>query len=428
LGIEKYHEKLLHGKVGYQEVEVNNQGRILRTLTFQEPVPGKDIVLSIDLGLQRAAQQALGNNKGAIVAIDPRDGGVLALYSNPSYDPNLFVDGISRINYRKLLLSPDRPLINRATQGQYPPASTIKPHIGLLGLESNVINMQSRFFDTGEYSLKGSDHVWRDWWRRGHGWVDLTAAVAVSCDTFFYDLAYKLGIDRISQYMAHFGFGKYTGVDLHEEANGNMPSRGWKRATYDEAWYPGDTVIVGIGQGAWTATPLQIAQSISILINGGKVISPQLLRGFNSPEGYQPSPSTLTKRFSVNKHNLDNVLSSMYQVIYSAKGTARNAFKNAPYVSAGKTGTAQLISIAQDEEYDEDKIDERHRDNAMYVGYAPYYKPEIVVAVVMENAGGGGKKAAPVARIIMDHYFSSTLPTKPNSVIDVSEEYADSRL
>lgn len=412
-GVEKFHEQLLHGSVGYQEVEVNNQGRIIRTLDFSAPTAGQDLILNLDIHLQLKAKEILEDRRGAVVVLDAKDGGVLTLYSNPSYDPNLFVNGISSKNYNRLLNSLDRPLINRATQGRYPPASTVKPLIGLLGLEQGIIDIKSRHFDNGKYKLAKSDHVWRDWWRQGHGWVNVVKAIEVSCDTFFYDLALKLGIDKISDAMYQFGFGDFTGIDLHEETDANMPSRGWKRARYNEPWYVGDTVIIGIGQGAWTATPLQIAQSISILVNRGKKLRPQILRGQQFKEqqifkGAEEMPSINIK----NQENINIVMDAMYGTVNRQHGGARRAFLNTEYISAGKTGTAQLVQIAQGEKYDEDKVKERHRDNAMYVGYAPYDDPQIVVAVVLENAGGGGKNAAPVARQMMDAYFARQQPAQ----------------
>jgi len=406
LGIEKYHEELLHGEVGYQEVEVNSQGRIIRTLDFSPPIPGKDLVLNIDIKLQLEAQRAFGGERGSVVAIDPRDGGVLALYSSPSYDPNLFVHGISSKAYNKLLNSKDRPLINRATQGQYPPASTVKPHLALIGLEEDIITPETRLYDIGKYQLKNVERVWRDHNPWGHGWVNVTKAIEVSCDIFFYDLAYKLGIDRISESMSAFGFGDYTGIDLHEEADGLMPSRGEIRALFNRAWYIGDTINIGIGQSYWTTTPVQLGQATTTLINKGRRIIPQILRGNMLDTGMVADPLKERRPLDVkNVHNWDVVLDAMYGTVNRDHGTAHKAFLRAPYISAGKSGTAQLITIAQDEKYDAKKIAEEHRDNAMYIGYAPYDKPQIAITVVVENAGHGGSEAAPIARTMMDYYF-----------------------
>ena len=407
LGIEKYHEDLLHGSVGYQQVEVNNQGRIIRVLSTDPPVPGKDLVLNIDIEMQLAAKEALDGGRGTIVITSTDTGGVLAMYSSPSYDPNLFVHGISRKNYSALLNSPDRPLINRATQGQYPPASTIKPHLALLGLEQDVINIDTTINDTGRYRLPNVSHVWRDWKRWGHGEVNVSKAIEVSCDTFYYDLAYQLGIDKISEAMFEFGFGEFTGIDLYEESDANMPSRGWKRARFNQPWYIGDTIPVGIGQSFWTTTPIQLTHSMNTLVNRGERYVPQLLRGFRYEQGQvelEPLKSLRPLQISEPK-NWDIVLDAMHDVVHGEEGTARHAFKDTPYESGGKTGTAQLFSIGQNEKYEEDEVDERLRDNAMYVGFAPFDDPEISITVVIENAGGGSSHAAPVARQMMDFYF-----------------------
>ncbi|WP_299073096.1 penicillin-binding protein 2 [uncultured Paraglaciecola sp.] len=403
-GIEKYHEEILHGEVGYQEVEVNNQGRIIRILDFNPPIPGQDIVLNIDMNLQLEAEKAFAGERGSVVAIDPRDGGVLALYSSPSYDPNLFVHGISSKNYKKLLTS-DRPLFNRATQGQYPPASTVKPLLALAGLEEKVITPDSRLYDVGKYQLKNVERVWRDHNPYGHEWVNVTKAIEVSCDIYFYDMAYKLGIDRISESMYQFGFGDYTGIDLHEEADGIMPSRGIVKALFNRPWYIGDTINIGIGQSYWTATPIQLTQAIGTLVNKGKRIIPQIIRG-NMQDGTIVQQALKERRpiEIKDRHNWDVVLDAMYGTV-NRKGTARTAFKGAHYISAGKTGTAQLVSIAQDEKYDASKLSKKNHDNAMYVGYAPYDAPQIALTVVLENAGHGGAQAAPIARKMMDNYF-----------------------
>ena len=403
-GIEKYHEEKLHGEVGFQEVEVNNQGRIIRILDFNPPIPGQDIVLNIDMNLQLEAEKAFAGKRGSVVAIDPQNGGVLALYSSPSYDPNLFVHGISSKNYKKLLTS-DRPLFNRATQGQYPPASTVKPLLALAGLEEKVITPESRIYDNGKYNLKNVERTWRDHNIWGHGWVNVTKAIEVSCDIYFYDMAYKLGIDRISESMNEFGFGDYTGIDLHEEADGIMPSRGIVKALFNRPWYIGDTINIGIGQSYWTATPVQLAQAISTLVNKGRRIIPQIIRGNIIQEKTVLDPIKERSPIAIgDEHNWDIVLDAMYGTV-NRKGSAYNAFKGAHYISAGKTGTAQLVTIAQDEKYDATKLSKKNHDNAMYVGYAPYDKPQIALTVVLENAGHGGAEAAPIARKMMDNYF-----------------------
>lgn len=422
-GVERFHEKVLHGEVGYQQVEVNNQGRIIRVLSFEPPVPGRDIVLNIDIALQQKAQEALAGRTGSVVITDPRDGGVLALFSSPSYDPNLFVHGISSKEYNKLLQSRASPLLNRATQGRYPPASTIKPHLALLGLEEGVIDSETEIRDRGTYRLKNVSHVWRDWKKGGHGRVDVTRSVEVSCDTFYYDLAFRLRIDKISDSMRQFGFGEHTGIDLHEESKANMPTRGWKRAKFNEPWYVGDTISVGIGQGYWNATPLQLAQSVNFLINKGERHVPRLLKGFMQDGMVDAMPiETKSPIPIIDEKNWDIVLDSLYGTVNRNHGTAHTAFRRTDYTSAGKTGTAQLFSVAQDEEYDEENVADHLKDNAMYVGYAPYVNPELSIAITIENAGGGGSNAAPAARKIMDYYFSRSTPNELVSIDSKSQE------
>lgn len=407
-GVEKFHERILHGKVGFQQVEVNNKGRIIRVLDFQPPTPGKDIVLNIDITLQQKAQEELAGRRGSVVITDVKTGGVLALYSSPSYDPNLFVHGISQTEYSKLLNSKYSPLLNRATQGRYPPASTIKPHLALLGLEEGVIDSETEIRDRGVYQLRNVSHVWRDWKKYGHGKVDVTKSIEVSCDTFYYDLAYRLGIDRIHDSMSQFGFGEFTGIDLYEESQAILPSRGWKRARFNEPWYIGDTISVGIGQSYWNATPLQLANSLNILVNKGRKFTPTLLKGFLVEGELVNEPLKESAVIAVkNEANWDIVLDSLYGTVNREHGTAHSAYRGAKYIAAGKTGTAQLFTIAQDAEYEAESVNENLRDNAMYIGYAPYDDPQISIAVAIENVGGGGSNAAPLARHVMDYYFEA---------------------
>jgi penicillin-binding protein 2 len=412
-GVEKFHEPILHGRVGYQQVEVNNKGRIIRVLSFEPPKPGKDIVLNIDIELQKKAQEELAGRRGSVIISDIKTGGVLALYSSPSYDPNLFVHGISQTEYSKLLNSRYSPLLNRATQGRYPPASLIKPHLALIGLEEGVITTETEIKDPGFFKLRNVAHIWRDWKRQGHGTVDVTKSIEVSCDTFYYDLAYKLGIDRIHEGMTKFGFGKFTGLDLYEESEAILPSRGWKRARFNEPWYIGDTISVGIGQSYWNATPIQIANSLNILVNRGKRFTPKILKGYlvngkvENVAIEQKSPIVIT-----NDENWDIVLDALYGTVNRKHGTARTAFNKTSYISAGKTGTAQLFTVGQDEEYDEENVHEYLRDNAMYIGYAPFDDPQISIAVAIENAGGGSANAAPLARNVMDFYFDELKPAR----------------
>ncbi|WP_333608970.1 penicillin-binding protein 2 [Arsukibacterium sp.] len=409
IGLERFYETELHGTMGYQEVEVNNRGRVIRVLRSVPANSGKNIQLHLDVGLQLTAQQILKDQRGAIVALDPRDGAVLAFYSNPSYDPNLFVHGISSTNYNALLHSANRPLVNRVTQGIYPPASTVKPHIALLGLESKTIDSSTRIWDPGYFQLPNVEHRYRDWKRWGHGWVNVYNAVIESCDTFFYDMGVKLGIDRISEYMTALGFGQRSGIDILEESNTNMPSRGWKRARHNQPWYHGDTVAISIGQGYWTTTPLQLATTTAVLVNKGLLPTPHLANRLSDDNEEIIVSGDLQPTVEVqDPRNWQIILDTMRQTVSTPQGTAFTAFRNAPYQSAGKTGTAQVVAIAQDAKYDAETTYERHRDNAMYVGYAPYDKPTIVVVVAVENViGGGGSVAASMARQLLDYYFSA---------------------
>ncbi|MEH8016760.1 penicillin-binding protein 2 [Rheinheimera muenzenbergensis] len=408
IGLERFYQQQLHGTMGYQEVEVNNRGRSIRVLRSVPAVSGQNLHLGLDVGLQLTAQQVLQQQRGAIVAIDPRDGAVLAFYSNPSYDPNLFVHGISSVNYNALLNSRDKPLINRVTQGTYPPASTIKPHLALLGLETNTITAETKIWDPGYFMLPNVDHRYRDHYRFGHGWINLYTAMMKSCDTYFYELGVKLGIDRISDYMSKMGFGEKTGIDIVEESSGIMPSRGWKRARHNQPWYQGDTVPLSIGQSYWTTTPLQLVAATAVLLNQGRLAKPHLVTHFSDEHGKTALEPQISQAIEVvNPANWDTVMDSMHRTVKEIGGTARNAFVGASYDSAGKTGTAQLFAIGQEEKYVAEKVDERLRDNAMYIGYAPYDKPSILIAVALENAGGGSANAAPIARQMMDYYFAA---------------------
>lgn len=419
LGLEKYYQDILHGTIGHQEVEINNLGRVIRTLDFTPPIPGKDLTLTLDIELQMIAKRALSGKRGAVVAIDPRDGGVLAMYSNPSFDGNLFVHGISSKKYKKLLApESNKPLLNRAVQG-YPPASTIKPLLALTGLEAGVITPETEIYDPGFYQLPGIETKRRDWKKWGHGKVDLNRSLEQSCNVYFYDLAYKLGITRISKMMEKFGFGEYTGIDLHEESRAIMPSIEWKRARYNKAWYTGETLSVGIGQSYWSVTPLQLSQAISILVNKGKIKVPHLLKATSgvvaNNENTSPQQPVITEYVVDEKppiilkdrHSWNVVLDGLHNTIQKFGATGHTAFIGSKYDAAGKTGSAQTANIAQDEEYDASAVKESKRDNAMFIAFAPYESPEIVVAVAIENVaeGGGGANAAPVARQIMDQYF-----------------------
>ncbi|MED5610686.1 penicillin-binding protein 2 [Pseudomonas sp. JH-2] len=402
-GVEKFYEAELHGTVGYEEVETNARGRVLRVLKRTDPVPGKDIVLSIDSKLQAKAEEALGGRRGAIVAIQPATGEVLAMVSQPSYDPNLFVTGISFKDYSALRDSIDRPLYNRVLRGLYPPGSTVKPAVALAGLDAGVVTPGSRVFDPGYYQLPNYDHKYRNWNRSGEGWVNLETAIMRSNDTYFYDLAHKLGIDRLHDYMSRFGFGQRVSLDMYGESPGLMPSREWKRATRRQVWFPGETLILGIGQGYMQSTPLQLAQMTALIANHGKWIRPHLARTVDGQPPVDPEPMPdIDLREPGNWELID---SDMQQVVHNARGTAHKVGAASVYRIAGKSGTAQVVAIKQNERYDRSKLNERNRDHALFIGFAPADNPQIAVSVMVENGESGSGVAAPVLKQVMDAWL-----------------------
>ena len=411
VGLEKHYEDVLHGKIGSRTVETDVQGRVIgEPIKETPPIPGRNIRLSIDIKLQLAAAKAIEGFRGSVIAIDPRNGEVLALVSNPGYDPNDFVTGISIENYAKLTGSEDQPLFNRALRGLYSPGSTIKPMLAWVGLENKKITEETAIHDPGYWMIPNKEkRIYRDWKLGGHGSkVTVTTAIIQSCDPFFYELAYKMGIDLISENMFNFGFGQSTGIDMGEELTGIMPSRDWKRRKRNADWYPGETVITGIGQGYWNATPLQLVNAVATIASGGPRYELRLVSAEQKNAIWVESSPQLAARqvdFGDGK-NLAIVRKAMEQVTRFPWGTAKTAFKGANYKSAGKTGTVQLIELAENEKYDKKKIAKRHRDNAVYVGYAPIDYPEIAISVVVENAGHGGEVAAPIARILLDVYFN----------------------
>lgn len=409
LGIERYYEDMLHGTAGYQEVEVNSRGRVIRTLKYVPPVPGKDIVLNLDIDLQLYIHKLLDDRRGSAVVLDPSDNGVLAMVSSPSYDPNAFVHGISGKAYRALLNDKNRPLVNRATLGIYPPASTIKPFMAVAALQEGVITPYTTRNDPGYWKIPNSKtRPFRDWLAWGHGKVDIVKSIEESVDTFFYQVAYDMGIDRISSWMMMFGFGDYTGIDIHEESKANMPTREWKMVRHRTPWYQGDTIPVGIGQGYWTATPMQIAKATSVLVHRGEVIAPHLLRAtINNGEQFDTRELSDIETYppitGVKDRFWDMAIEGMRLVNHGKKGTARRAFTNTKYVSGGKSGTAQVFGLGEDEEYNADEIAEHLRDHALFTGFAPIDDPELIVTIVLENAGGGSSQGGPVVRRIFDH-------------------------
>ncbi|MBF0470092.1 MAG: penicillin-binding protein 2 [Gammaproteobacteria bacterium] len=412
LGVEKSHEALLHGEVGMQQVETNARGRVIRVIERIEPSPGKNLYLNIDLTLHQRALTALGDERGAVVAIDPNNGAVLALVSNPGYDSNLFVNGISYSDYNTLTSSPSKPLFNRALKGQYPPGSTVKPFIGLAGLEFSVITPRLKTFCPGWYQLEGSDHRYRDWNRWGHGATTLHDAIVQSCDVFFYDLSLKLGIDHISDYMHQFGFGTSSAIDIGGDVPGLVPSREWKKTAKNEGWFPGETLNTGIGQGFFLATPIQLANAVATLANSGIRYQPQVVRAVEtqSKEGYRLLPGQRAQPTTgispLTPLNLQRIQEAMIAVIHSDQGTARRISHGIHYTIAGKTGTSQVFGLGQDEKYVAADLEKRLRDHALFIAYAPADAPQIAVAVIVENGGGGGSTAAPVAAEVIQAYLN----------------------
>lgn len=403
IGIEDYYEDILLGQPGYQSVETDAHGNILRQLDTKPPTSGNDITLSLDYGLQKIAQQQLDGRRGAIVAIDPKNGDVLAFVSNPSYDPNPFISGISFKDYDALREDLDQPLYNRALQGTYPPGSTIKPFEGLGGIHYGLRDWNSTIYDPGYFSLPGDTHRFRDWKRGGHGTVDLKKSIQMSVDTYYYKLAYEMGIQRLHDWMVRFGFGDKTGIDLPNEKSGIMPSPKWKKDTYDKDWLPGETISVSIGQGYFLATPLQIANATAMTANKGYHITPHLLKSsdgaaevkvITKPDGkieYNGQPSDWLRMHAAMESVVEN-------------GTGRGIY-TPRYRIAGKTGTAQVKSIAQGKRYDKSAIDKRHWDHAWFNGFAPVEDPQIALAVLVENGGGGSTTAAPIGRALFDYWM-----------------------
>ncbi|MDP8033425.1 penicillin-binding protein 2 [Pasteurella atlantica] len=405
-GIEKYYEEQLHGMPGFEEVEINNRGKVIRKLREKNAIAGSSIQLTLDIDLQRYIVDLLSDNKGAVVVLDAKDSSILAMVTNPSYNNNLFVDGISYDDYEYLLNNPNRPLYSRATQGSYPPASTIKPFMAIAGLTEGIVTPQMTIFDPGYWIIPNTSRKFRDWKRAGHGQTNLNKAITESSDTYFYQLAFNLGIDKTSKWMKKFGFGEKTGIDIFEESSAIMPSREWKQKRYKQQWLQGDTVSVGIGQGYWTATPLQLAKALAILVNNGKVNTPHLMKEIVGVDVMQYQDPLLYDDIK----NVPNTFwkaskQGMYSVINSSHGTARKAFADTPYKVAGKSGTAQVFSLAENQKYDAKELKKELHDHALFISFAPYEDPKVIVSIILENAGGGSSNAAPVVRKIMDYIF-----------------------
>ena len=420
-GVERSFEDDLHGDAGFRHLIANARGRqipantteLLESLPMNEtPAPGSNIYLSLDLDLQRVAYNALEGRRGSVVAIDPTTGEILALVSAPSFDPNLFAVGMSTEQYDALQNNPDLPLFNRAVLGTYPPGSTIKPMLSLAALETGATNLTRKTVCIGYFQLEGDEHRYRDWKPAGHGPVDLHDAIAQSCDVYFYEVSTDLGIDNMHDYLTRFGLGSQTGVDVLGERPGLVPSREWKRNNFrdrdNKRWYHGETVIASIGQGFMLATPLQLASAAGTLSMRGVRFKPHLVAAIEDPlsgERVMVQPEALDDVAISNEFYWDNVLEAMHDVMQGPRGTARAVGLGAPYEMAGKSGTAQVVSIAQDEEYDEDELEERQRDHALFISFAPFDNPRIAVAVIVENGRSGSGVAAPIAKAVMDEYL-----------------------
>ena len=412
IGVEQFHETQLHGTSGVERVETNARGRVLHVLERQDAIPGTDLVLSIDVAVQQAAWDALGDQPGSVVAIDPRDGSVIALVSKPAYDPNLFVHGISQRAYNEILSTPGRPLFNRALQGGYEPGSTLKPFVGLAGLEAGVVTAETRVFSTGSFYIQGYSRPYHDWKDGGHGWVTLRTALEQSVNTYFYQLAMDLGIDRMHEYLAQFGFGAVTGIDVPGEGKGLLPSREWKRAARDEPWYPGETIIAGIGQGFNVVTPVQLANAVATLVNGGNRYEPRLLYATKQAgdERAQRINAPLALQVPIkNPQDWQLVLDGMDRVVNAPAGTARAIAVDSRYRIAGKTGTAQVFKLAAGETYRASEVAQQLRDHALFIAYAPVGDPRIAIAVIVEHGGGGSKVAAPIARVVLDAWLDQEI-------------------
>jgi len=406
LGIEGAYEKELHGVTGSEQVEIDAGGRAIRSLARSEPISGNNLIVTLDLGLQRIAEQAFADYKGALVAIDPKTGEVLALVSRPGFDPNLFVDGIDPQNWDALNNSPDKPLNNRALRGQYPPGSTIKPFMALANLEYKKRSPEYSISDPGFYSLAGVAHRYRDWKKGGHGSVNLHKSIVISCDTYYYGLATELGIDSIHEFLTRFGFGQRSGIDIEGELPGLAPSQQWKMQRFRQKWYAGDTVSVGIGQGYMLATPLQLATATAIIANGGIPVKPHLIKAVqdSKTQEMRPFSNGAASEHIVQEKNLALVRSAMVDVTKPG-GTAAQASAGAPYAIAAKTGTAQVVGMKQNEKYDEKRLKREHWDHALFVAFAPADDPKLAMAILVENGQHGSSTAAPIARKVFDYYL-----------------------
>lgn len=406
-GVERVYEDELHGDVGYQNVETNARGRVMRVLEREDPQPGRDLTLNLDIRLQQIAQEAMGDRRGAVVAINPDTGGILAQVSTPGFDTNRFVTGIDHESYAALRDSIDSPLFNRATRGQYPPGSTVKPFLALAGLDSDTVTRSKVVYDPGYYKLPNSSQVFRNWKREGHGDTTLADAIKLSSDTYFYEMAYDMGATLMADYFRRFGFGSVTSLDVRDERGGILPTPEWKRRVHDESWYPGDSVNMGIGQGYFLSTPMQLAAATSTLASRGERLAPRHLRRVNDElPGHHLLPDVVRPPVELERESdWEYVIEAMEDVVHDSKGTARRISQGLNYRVAGKTGTSQVFSL-DGGEYDEEELQERMRDHGLFIAFAPADDPEIAVSVLVENGGSGSASAAPVARQVMDAWIN----------------------
>jgi penicillin-binding protein 2 len=408
LGIESSYETELHGKTGYAEIETNVQARPLNTLNETDAIQGVNLYLTLDMDLQKTAYDALAPFNGAVVAIEVKTGGVLVFASRPSFDPNPFVAGIANDAYQALQSSEAQPLFNRALRGLYPPGSTLKPFVALAGLEHNAVTASQRFLCPGYYQLPNVDHKYRCWKKTGHDWVNVNKAITESCDVYFYRLATALGIDDMHSFLQKFGFGEKTGIDLVGERAGLLPSREWKLEQKKQSWYPGESLITAIGQGSNQVTPIQLARATATLANRGNVVTPFLVDKIVSATDTHAGPETHKDIIPLKKSNVDAIVSAMVDVVHSERGTAHDLKKDFNYLMAGKTGTAQVLGIKQNAKYDENAIEFKYRDHALFIAFAPADDPKIAVAVIAENGGHGGSIAAPIAAKVIKQYLKDT--------------------
>jgi len=422
-GLEQSYESELHGITGYEQVEVDSAGRGVRTLARTPPTPGNNLVLTLDITLQQVAEQAFGDNRGALVAIEPATGGILAFVSKPGFDPNLFIDGIDTASWDLLNTSLDRPMVNRALAGTYPPGSTFKPYMALAALELGKRTPQQAINDPGFFQF--GNHRFRDDKPGGHGVVDMYKSIVVSCDTYYYVLGNDLGIDNIARFIGQFGFGAKTGIDVDGETTGVLPSQEWKRRRFkkpeQQKWYAGETISVAIGQGYNTYTPLQMAQAMATLANNGVIYRPHLvnyIENIKSGERALVEPK-ITRAITLKPENIEFIKRALGGV--NTEGTGARAFAKAEYTSAGKTGTSQVVALKQNEKYDEKRMAERHRDHALFIAFAPLESPKIALAVVVENAGFGARAAAPIARQVLDYYLLGKRVPRPAAEIPGEE-------